>query len=232
MKILALDTSLEHCSAAVIFDGQLISYRSKKLIRGHAEQIASMVSDVVIGARFELLQFDRIGVVVGPGSFAGVRVGLSFARGIGVSGGPDVVGVNTLRALACGAFPAAHAARASCVAAVIDARQGNVYAALYEASGACLVEPFIAPADKAREILTMRAPTGAFLCVGPASSTFCDPSNDLCAHTPEVGNDSIDPVVVARLAQQSNMTEVSTAPLYLRPPDAAASSSNRFSSLQ
>ena len=129
MRVLIVDTALGACTACVVEDGRRLGLRSELMTKGHQERLAGMVRDAVAdaakeaGGGFEAI--DRIGVTVGPGSFTGLRVGLAFAQGLGAALDRPVVGVSTLDALA------ASVDQAGLVAAVIDARRGQVYARLF-----------------------------------------------------------------------------------------------------
>ncbi len=102
MLILAIDTALDACAAAVLdtTTSKVIALESQAMKRGHAEALMPLIARVMkeSGVAFDAL--DRIAVTTGPGSFTGLRVGLSAARGIGLAAGKPVVGVTTLSAYA------------------------------------------------------------------------------------------------------------------------------------
>ncbi|MGQ4828597.1 tRNA (adenosine(37)-N6)-threonylcarbamoyltransferase complex dimerization subunit type 1 TsaB, partial [Enterococcus faecalis] len=74
MLVLALDTSLEACVAAVLADGEVLAARSEPMARGHQERLALLVKEVMSEAGVGFADLDRIGVTRGPGSFTGLRV--------------------------------------------------------------------------------------------------------------------------------------------------------------
>ena len=82
MIVLALDTCLFACSAAVVRGGELLARRIDPMARGHQERLAPLVQEVMAQAGLDFEALDRIGVTVGPGSFTGLRVGLAFAKGL------------------------------------------------------------------------------------------------------------------------------------------------------
>ena len=92
MLILALDTALETCSAALVRGGRVLAARSEPMARGHQERIAPLVDELAREAGIAFAEVDRIGVTCGPGSFTGLRVGLAFAKGLGFALGRPVVG--------------------------------------------------------------------------------------------------------------------------------------------
>lgn len=131
--VLAIDTSLDACSAAVVRGSDVLAVASELMQRGQAERLAPMVRDVVRNAGKSFADLDRVAVTIGPGSFTGVRVGLSFARALAVALGRPCLGVSTLEALALG--DGDDGLRAG----VIDT-PGASYVALYD-NGAPLIPP-------------------------------------------------------------------------------------------
>lgn len=138
MKLLALDTTTEACSAAVLVDGEIRAVRSRLAPRRHAELILPYCSAVLAEAGLHLRDLDAIACSRGPGAFTGVRIGLSVAQGIAFAAGLAVVPVSTLAALAHGAWRRHRAKR---LAVAIDARMGEVYWACYHADPGQGVEP-------------------------------------------------------------------------------------------
>jgi tRNA threonylcarbamoyladenosine biosynthesis protein TsaB len=131
VKLLVVDTCLAACQAAVL-NGERIAVRSEAMERGQQERLAGMVAEVMAEAGIAFSDLDRIGVTVGPGSFTGLRVGLAFAKGLGVALGIPTVGIGALQALAAG--------QAGRVAAVLDARRDQVHLQIFE-DGRPIAEP-------------------------------------------------------------------------------------------
>jgi len=100
VKILAVDTALGACSAALLQDGRVLSRRWTAMERGHAEALAPMVDEVMREANLTFQMLDRLAVTVGPGTFTGQRVGLAFMRGLRVALEKPLVGVTSLAAMA------------------------------------------------------------------------------------------------------------------------------------
>jgi tRNA threonylcarbamoyladenosine biosynthesis protein TsaB len=125
MKVLAIDTTLAACAAAIRVDGETRTLCSEPMTRGHAERLAPMARDVMAEAGLAFSQLDRVVVTTGPGSFTGVRVGLAFARGLAVALRIPCIGVSSLEALALEA-----GADGLCGAAIPAA--GGLYAAVYQ----------------------------------------------------------------------------------------------------
>jgi ribosomal-protein-alanine acetyltransferase len=100
MLILAFDTCLARC-AVCLFDsvsGLALAEEHIDMERGHAEALAPMVQRVLVKAQKQVKDLHRIVVSTGPGTFTGVRIGLSFARALSLAGNIPIVGLDTLRA--------------------------------------------------------------------------------------------------------------------------------------
>jgi tRNA threonylcarbamoyladenosine biosynthesis protein TsaB len=128
MKILAVDTATEACSAAVLADGA-VTERFEVLGRGHAERLLPMVQEVLAEAGVALAAVDAIAFGRGPGSFTGLRIGAGVTQGLAFGAGRRVVPVSDLAALAA---RAAVARGERFVLACLDARMSQVYWAAYD----------------------------------------------------------------------------------------------------
>jgi tRNA threonylcarbamoyladenosine biosynthesis protein TsaB len=147
VSLLVIDTALGLCTAAVAEQGRVVA-RSLPMVRGHQEALAPMVEAIMADAGLTFAGLAAIGVTVGPGSFTGLRVGLAFAQGLGAALGRPVVGLSTLDALAASVEPDLRP-----VAAVVDARRGQVYARLFGAAGTPLDEAAATPLTELAERL-------------------------------------------------------------------------------
>lgn len=95
MRILAIDSATESCSAALFEDGSMLAGRCELIGRGHAERLVPMIAELPDRGRA-----DRIVVSLGPGSFTGVRIGLAAARALGLAWKVEVLGYPTLALVA------------------------------------------------------------------------------------------------------------------------------------
>ena len=207
MRVLALDTCLNACQAAVIRDGAPLAVLSETMSRGHQERLAPMVRDVMAQAGLGFGDLDLIAVTVGPGSFTGLRVGLAFAKGLALALGRPCVGVGTLEALAAGA-----AEKTPCVA-VIDAGRGRVFIQTF-GPGPARGQPGVMDLEVAHARLLDAFGPEAFTLIGPGAPLIAD-RWPACKVD---GRSFAEPVAIARLAAAAR--QVRATPLYLRAPDA------------
>lgn len=129
MIVLGLETSSGICSAGLA-DEHDLRY-SKSLAEGtiHSEKLLSLVQSVLDENRIALSQVDAVGVSSGPGSFTGLRIGFSAAKGICFATAKPLVVVSTFEALACSALQTAPNAQNIVVA--LDAKKGDFYMGLF-----------------------------------------------------------------------------------------------------
>ena len=99
MRLLALDTATECCSAALLIEGRLLT-REIELARGHAERILPMIDELLGESGTGLRQLQAIAFGRGPGSFTGVRLAASIAQGLAFGSGLGVVAISDLSAVA------------------------------------------------------------------------------------------------------------------------------------
>src|SRR5208282_6218058 len=148
MRVLAIDTALAACSAAILDtkQGGIIASASLPMVRGHAEALIPLLARLLDEARMLLRNFDRVVVTTGPGSFTGLRVGISAARGIALAAGKPAVGLSTLLA-----YAAPHLADDETipVVAAIDARHQHVYLQVFGPGGRTVIAPRLAPLSEA-----------------------------------------------------------------------------------
>lgn len=148
MLILAIDTALDACAAAVLDTetAELRAQESLPMKRGHAEALMPMIARVMQSADLAFTALDRIAVTVGPGSFTGLRVGISAARGFALAAKRPAVGLTTLSAYAAAIVGQSGPAP---VISAIDARHDHVYFQIVAGDGSQLVRPGIVPIDQA-----------------------------------------------------------------------------------
>ena len=214
MRVLAIDTALEACSAAVLdTDGKTVN-ESLPMIRGHAEALMPLIERVMRKAATTFAALDRIAVTTGPGSFTGLRVGISAARGIALASGKPAYGLTTLAA-----YAAPHVAEddRSTIVVAIDARHQNVYLQVFGPGARTLVAPRIASiADAVHAASGERVRiigTGADMLMAAWPADRPAPTKVENRRAPDV-------VWVGRMAMAVDEPPGPPKPLYLRAPDA------------
>lgn len=217
MPVLAIDCAQRFCSAALYDEaaGKLIASRSPDIGRGHAELLAGIVSELFADADLTFSDITRIGVTIGPGSFAGIRVGVSFARGLAIPLGIPVLGVSSLLAIAC---PVA-SARSRAVMAAIDAKRDRVWATMVAADGSMLA----APAEHTAQGAATIARAEGALVVGSASPLLLAADPDLDPELildEETTRSAPDIESVAAMTAIADPADHPAEPAYLRSPDA------------
>lgn len=217
MIVLAIDTALAACSAAVLdtaSHGPALAERVEPMARGHAEALMPLIGGLMEETGIGLAGIDRFAVTVGPGTFTGVRIGVAAVRGFALATGRPAVGVTTLAALDETARMAGHGE--SPIVVAIDARRGEAYAQCFDASGAPLSHPAVAPVSDIVGTLP-EGVTGAF---GSAATAVAKEATRQGRQMVVLGTaDAPRPAAVARLGAVP-APDLAPAPLYLRPPDA------------
>ncbi|WP_336294495.1 tRNA (adenosine(37)-N6)-threonylcarbamoyltransferase complex dimerization subunit type 1 TsaB [Bartonella sp. CB169] len=125
MLILAINTASIYCTAALIHHKTVIACSSERINKGHAERLIGQIAQITDQANITLNQIDRIAVNVGPGSFTGVRVGVSTARALALALEIPAVGISALEALA--AQTKTNKNTASAITVVIEAGREMFY---------------------------------------------------------------------------------------------------------
>jgi tRNA threonylcarbamoyladenosine biosynthesis protein TsaB len=215
--ILGLDTALAACSVALVADGRALAHDHRPMLRGHAEALAPMVEALMREAGVAFAALDRIAVTTGPGTFTGQRVGLAFARGLGVALKKPVIGVTTLDVMADETLTKQ---QTSWAIAAADAKRGEIYLG---ARTRCetLIEPELIPLDAVAARVAGFADThGRAVALAGTAAEIIAPLLTAAGLTP---SDSFvrqpDALFVARLAADAP-AGARPKPLYLRAPDA------------
>jgi tRNA threonylcarbamoyladenosine biosynthesis protein TsaB len=207
MLVLCIDTSGADCAVLLARDGATVAQARERLGRGHAERLAPMTRDMLAQAGAAPAALDRIGVVTGPGSFAGIRVGVAFARGLALTLDIPALGVSLFDLMA-----RAHA-DASALAAAHDAARGEIAFRLYRSGAAQGGVQRLPVADAAKEI----AKLGAAPLIAGSGAALLAPLVP-GAHTAPDG--AADLALMARLVTEGDPADGPPNPLYVRPPDA------------
>lgn len=219
MILLAIDTAANLCAAA-LWDTDARTERGRSvetMATGHAERLMAMIDAALSDAKLAYADLGAVAVSVGPGSFTGVRVGVSTARGLALALSIPAIGVSTLDAIAAETL-ASHPGSDTLVA--IDAGRGNAYVGVYDAFAMLRYGPVMLTFDETVEL----ARTGNPVLAGTAAAGVAAAlgtglhiaSRDATA----------DIAIYARLAATRGPSGEKPVPLYLRPPDAKPQASH------
>jgi tRNA threonylcarbamoyladenosine biosynthesis protein TsaB len=223
MRVLAIDTALAACSAAVLDTEQdaIVASEIRMMERGHAEALIPLIARVMKKAALAFKQLDRIAVTVGPGSFTGLRVGISAARAIALASGKPAVGVSTLAAYAA---PCIAQDDTVPVVAAIDARHDHVYLQVFGSGGRTLTAPCIVGVRDAAQAASENA-----RLVGSAAQLVAAawPAGKKPPATIEP-RPAPDVAWAARLGAAATENNAPPRPLYLRAPDAQPQAAARL----
>ena len=224
MKILAIDTALDQ-SSVCLFDTELGSPLASETLamqRGHGEALIPMIQRVMADAALPFSAINRIAVTVGPGSFTGVRIGLSAARGLALALDCALVGVTTFSAFAGPIFAEK---RGVPVVVVLDARNDQVYVQVFGDTGAPLAAPLACPLTEAAKALGV----AQAIVTGTAASAFMvraaafgvDVQHYPSGHGPDIA-------LVARIGAAAHPDRAPARPLYIRAPSVSVPRQSSF----
>ena len=219
MNILALDTSMGACSAALLaVDGaaRTLVLREALMARGHAESLMPMVAEVTQESGTAFAELDLIAATVGPGSFTGVRIAIAAARGLALVTHAGLFGTDSLSVMARTALASGEAGGAP-FAVAVDARRGMLYLGLYDEAARKIEGPLLIAPDAAVDLLPpdlrMAAGSGAELLAAAGARQERSIATTLPELQPNAG-------ALAEIAAAGGETLPVLKPLYLRAPDA------------
>ena len=201
---LAIDTTGSHCSAALRRPGAADAVLSEEIGRGHAERLAPMVEALLAAHGVRPGDLDEIVVATGPGSFAGARVGVAFARGLGLACNAAVFGLTTLDAWAI------EAGGSDPLACIHDARRDEAIWRLWRGEKP-ITDLVHGPAAEAEGRIRAAFGPGAIRTAG-GGARFVSGAGFVAT-----GIERVDPL--AMLDAPAEMLGA-PSPVYARPPDA------------
>ena len=234
MRLLAVETSTLTGAVALLDGGAVVAESRVSVAITHGERLVSAIDGVLRAARRELADVDVFAVAIGPGSFTGLRIGLSTIKGLAFATGKPAVGVPTLDALAsrlpyC-AYP---------ICAILDARKNEVYTGLYRTLSGRLeileAPRAMPPAALAEELRD--GPGGPVVLVGDAVGRFGPIFSEIlggraCLAPPDLWLPSA--VTVGEMASEAlgrgeTGDPGNLVPLYVRPSEAELARERRQS---
>jgi tRNA threonylcarbamoyladenosine biosynthesis protein TsaB len=219
MRLAAIDTSTILGSVALFEDGVLVAEDARRVLHAHGESLLPMMCALFERMGWTARDVARWGVGVGPGSFTGIRIAVSTAKGIALATGAEVVGVTSLDALALGLTEPADGARPF-VASVVSAGKGEVFVQMRRGD-ARVLEPMHVRTGEASARLSAAAEGAHVLVAGEAASEV-DWSSlgarfELVVHAPHdlPHASAVGRIALGRAGQDADALE----PVYVRPPD-------------
>ena len=192
-KILMIETSTECCSVALADGAQILASRINETPRQQSSLLAPYIQDVLAACEMTAGGLDAVAVSEGPGSYTGLRVGVSTAKGICFGAGKPLLGIDTLQILAMQAE-----GRFDRIVAMIDARRMEAYAAPFDAGGDKLEETraVILDENSYREELE----AGSVLFIGTGVEKFrriCPHPNATFRECPPLATSMVRPALAA-----------------------------------
>ncbi len=157
---LVIDTAAARLQLALLRPDGVVDISVDEVAQGHAELLFGRIGELLRRNGLSYAALDRVAVTTGPGSFTGLRIGLSAARGLGLALSIPVVGVPSLLAISLSAAPG-HP-----TAVLLDARRGEAYFQRFFAPGEPWDSPALLPMEEARRLVQFG--------VTPIESPFCD----------------------------------------------------------
>ncbi|MGD2185502.1 MAG: tRNA (adenosine(37)-N6)-threonylcarbamoyltransferase complex dimerization subunit type 1 TsaB [Desulfobacterales bacterium] len=142
MRILAVDTAAKSCSVAIVDAGRLSAEFIIQKNETHSKHLMELIHKVLGMAGFRVAELDGLAVTIGPGSFTGLRIGVSTVKGLALSHNKPVVGISSLDALAWQCADRSHL-----ICALLDARKGEVYYATYRLENDSLMQKSLESAN-------------------------------------------------------------------------------------
>ena len=211
MRILTVETSTSLETAGLVVDDRVAGERSAEAGRGREVEFLELVLDVLGAGGSAPGDLDLIAVSAGPGRFTGLRVGMATAKGLAAATGIPVVPVSTLRALALSS------GRSGPVAPLIDARRGEVYAALFDGDTRLLQDIACPPDELPRAFPPVDGTLGF---VGGGAAAYAELIAEAFGERAAIDTHAPtrpDPLTLARIARGETRTPLERVePVYVR----------------
>ncbi len=222
MKVLGIDTSTSCGSVGLVEDELVISDYLLDIPITHSERLLEAIETVLKGARFKIENLDGWAISLGPGSFTGLRIGVSTVKGLALATKKPVAGVSSLDVLASQISPTPYL-----LCPILDARKGEVFTAFYRYEGetSLRLQSPIEAIEPGQLVLRIKEPTiffgsgvktyGAFLKETLQSLVLFPPPP---LHIPH--GSTVAKLGVERLKRGETLDLTNFTPLYVRPSEA------------
>lgn len=208
MKILALDTSTTHLTIAVLDGENTLSSYHEKVDRNHSSLLVPMIDATLVKAKLAFRDIDVIAVGVGPGSFTGLRIGITTVKGLALSSGKPIVAVPTFDAIARNV-----AGYEGVICPVLDARKNKVYGCFYrQGQGGIerLSDYLLVPAV---ELVKMSEQHGNVYFLGDGVKIIDRPENEAFDWYPRA--EVIGRLAIDQIINKKFITPADLEPMYL-----------------
>jgi tRNA threonylcarbamoyladenosine biosynthesis protein TsaB len=232
MRVLALDTTTRDGSVALVDEHHTIEERRGDAARGHAERLPDELTALAAAHGLPVRAVDLFAVASGPGSFTGLRIGIATVQGLALAAGRRMVAVSALEALA---QTVEEAEPGTLVAAWIDARRQDVFAALYRVADAPVFsperlveiqEPMVGDPAATLARWSGQIDDARVVFVGDGAARYAD-AIDRCGRaawkvvvpTPLLAG-ALGRMAIARARRGETIDPAAVQPLYVRRPDA------------
>ena len=215
--ILNIETSGSPCSAALTSDGMILAHREDFTGRNHAAALSDFIKYCLDYGAEQGLRPDAVAVSLGPGSYTGLRIGLSEAKGLADALDVPLIGVKTLELLATRVMFSTDAVDSdSILIPMVDARRMEVYTGAYDFGMAELMKPGALILDK-DSYAPLKASGRPILYFGSGAEK-AQPYMDGCVYVPEVEALAVDMVALAELAyaKKEFIDTAYSVPVYLK----------------
>ena len=140
MKILSIDTSSKICSVSVLENEDVIIEKHILDEKTHSQNLMPLIDEIMKELKLSVWDFDLYACGIGPGSFTGVRIGVSTIKAFADVTSVPIIGINSLESLAYNALNTNYKKNSNLICSIIDAKNDNVYFALYKITNNEIVE--------------------------------------------------------------------------------------------
>lgn len=222
--LLHIDTATQVCSVALSANGSLIQEKTILESNKHTEKVNLLIEEILQHAQIKVTDLNGISVAIGPGSYTGLRVGLSVAKGLAFGLGIPIIEINTLLSLA---FP--HRDKGKYILSALDARRKEVYMNIFKPNLEPLTDTYSYIISETTHPSDWPNPTDLIIC-GPAAKkmeSLLDPNGYTYEKTTCIAANQVD--LAYQLFLKGVNSEIAyIKPLYLKPPNITKSTKKAF----
>lgn len=218
MNLLAIDTSTKNLSLAVAKNGKVVKFRNTKLVRPLSSSIMPSIKGILDSAGIPLAKLDGFAVGLGPGSFTGLRVGLSTIKGLAFATNKPIIGISSLDVLAMNIKD-----DQAQICTLCDAKRNLLYACLYSKKGSVLKKKGDYVLKSIDEVL--KKVTGKVIFIGDGVKLYRDDINKVKRISPTFVNGKLTlpqarcliPLALEKFQKGRKDNIAALVPLYLYP---------------